>query len=52
MNIEYKMSTATAKAYLKNRKGASAKMNPNDYLCLIVNEEYGLKGNCVKVILY
>jgi hypothetical protein len=50
--IEYKMPAAMAKEYLKNRKGADAKMSPNDYLCKVVNEGFGLKGYCVRVIQY
>ena len=50
-NIEYKMPEAMAKEYLKNRKGEDAKMNPQAYLCKLVNEEFGLKGYCTKVIV-
>ena len=51
-NIEYKMPEAMAREYLKNRKGDDVKMRPNDYLCKVVNENFGLKGNCVNVIRY
>ena len=50
--IEYKMPEAMAREYLKNRKGEDAKMRPNDFLCKVVNENFGLKGNCVNVICY
>jgi hypothetical protein len=50
--IEYKMPIEMAKALLKDRKGDDAKMRPNDYLCKIVNEQYGLKGYCINVIQY
>lgn len=50
-NIEYKMPEAMAKEFLKNRKGEDAKMNPQAYLCNIVNEQFGLKGYCTKVII-
>ena len=50
-NIEYKMPEAMAKEFLKNRKGEEAKMNPQAYLCDIVNEQFGLKGYCTKVII-
>jgi hypothetical protein len=50
-NIEYKMSEKMAKEYLKSRSGEDAKMAPQAYLCKLVNEEFHLKGNCVRVIL-
>ena len=50
--VEYKMPEAMAREYLKNRKGDEAKMRPNDFLCMIVNENFGLRGRCVNVILY
>ena len=50
--IEYKMPEKMAKEYLRQRSGEDAKMRPNDYLCKVVNEEFGLKGYCVKVIRY
>jgi hypothetical protein len=50
--IEYKMPVEMAKTLLKNRKGDEAKMRPNDYLCKIVNEQFGLKGYCTNVIQY
>lgn len=48
--IEYKMPEKMARELLKSRKGDEAKMRPNDYLCKVVNESFGLKGYCVKVI--
>ena len=50
--IEYKMPEAMAREYLKNRKGDDVKMNPTAYLCKVVNENFGLKCNCVNVIRY
>ena len=50
--IEYKMPERMAQEYLKDRKGDDAKMRPNDYLCKVVNENFGLKGLCVNVIRY
>lgn len=50
--IEYKMPIAVAKALLKDRNTADLKMQLNDFLCKIVNEQYGLLGNCVKVITF
>lgn len=48
--IEYKMPEKMAQAYLSERKGEDAKMHPNDYLCRLVNETFGLKGYCTRVI--
>ena len=48
--IEYKMPEKMAIELLKNRKGNEAKMRPNDFLCKVVNESFGLKGYCVNVI--
>ena len=50
--IEYKMPEAMAKAYLNERTAEEKKMRPNDFLCKIVNEEFGLKGYCTRVIRY
>lgn len=41
--FEYNMSYVMAKELLKNRKGNDAKMNPQDYLIKVVNEQFGLK---------
>ena len=49
--IAYRMPPLTAKAYLAKRAGDEKKMNTQAYLCKVVNEEYGLKGTCVKVII-
>lgn len=48
--IEYKMPEKMAQAYIKMHNGKIP--NVNDYLCKIVNEEFGLKGHCVNVIRY
>ena len=50
--VEYKMPEAMAKAYLNERTAEEKKMRPNDFLCKIVNEEFGLKGYCTRVIRY
>lgn len=50
--IEYKMPEKMAQEYLKMRKGDDAKRNPQEYLCKVVNEEFGLKGYCANVIQY
>ena len=53
-SIEYKMPEELAKELLKKRKGKEGinKMKPNEYLCYVVNEEFGIKGNCVKVLTF
>ena len=50
--VEYKMPEAMARELLKNRKGDETKMRPNEFLCKVVNENFGLKGHCVNVIRY
>ena len=50
-NIEYLMSEAVAEDYLKTRKGEDKKLQPQDYLIKVVNEEYGLMYNCTKVTI-
>ena len=47
--VEYQMTAKVADSYLKARKGDDKKLRPNDYLCKVVNEEYNLRGYCVKV---
>ena len=47
--IEYEMPKAMAKQLLAERKGADRNMHPQAYLRKIVNEEFGIKGNCIKV---
>ena len=55
-SVEYKMPGELAEQLLKKRKGNApggvGKMTPNEYLCYVVNEEYGLRGTCVKVITF
>lgn len=50
-DFEYKMPRECANDVLRDRKGPDAKMNAQDYLCAYVNDQYGLIGNCVKVII-
>ena len=49
--ISYTMSEGVAKDLLAQRKGDEKKMRPQEYLCHVVNEQFGLKGNCIKVII-
>ena len=50
--VEYKMPKEMASRLLEDRKGNDSKMRPNDYLCKVVNEEFGLKGYCTHVITF
>lgn len=50
--VEYKMPEAMARAYLNGRTAEEKKMRPNDFLRKIVNESFGLKGYCTRVIRY
>lgn len=49
--IHYKMPAAMAAEYLRRKKKAGDRSNNNEYLCKIVNENYGLLHNCTKVII-
>ena len=48
-NIEYEMSKLMAKEILATRKGGERNIPPQKFLCQVVNDEFGLKGNCIKV---
>lgn len=50
--IEYIMSKEMADYYIKQRKGEDKKANIQQYLCKIVNTEFGLKGECTKVTIH
>lgn len=47
--FEYKMSEEMAKNYLKENKG---KKNVQEYLCNIVNTQFGIKGTCVRILFF
>ena len=47
--IEYEMPKEMAKVLLAERKGTDRNMHPQEYLKKVVNEDFGIKGNCVKV---
>ena len=49
--FEYKMSKDMADAYLSARKGDEKKKRPQEYLCQIVNDTFGIKGTCVRVVI-
>ena len=50
--FEYKMTAAMADNYLRMRKGAQKNISMQEYLCNIVNEEFGIKGICTKVLTF
>ena len=50
-DFEYKMSVEMADALLKLRKGEEKKKHPSEYLCEIVDAEFGIKGVCSRVIV-
>lgn len=51
--IEYKMGKLMAEEILKAAKSKSGKLpgTPQEILCKYVNQECGLKGYCVKVLV-
>lgn len=49
--FKYKMSKEMADAYLKSRSGDEKNKHPQEYLCMVVNNEFGVKGNCIQVII-
>lgn len=46
---EYNMTKEMAEDLLKTRKGEDKKMDNQEYLCKVVNEQFGLMYECVKV---
>ena len=48
--IQYEMTKEMAKQLLATRKGAEQNMPPQKFLCQVVNEEFGVKGNCTRVL--
>ena len=50
--IEYEMPKELAKQILATRKGEERNMHPLEFLKKVVNEEFGLLGNCIKVTTY
>lgn len=49
--IEYEMPKLMAKEILNERKGTDKNLNPQVYLCKVVNSTFGIKGYCTKVTL-
>ena len=50
--FEYKMTKEMVNAYLNSRKGDDKKKRPQEYLCQIVNNEFGIKGTCTRVLFF
>ena len=52
--IEYRMGKECMQSILEDRKAHGTpdekKMDVQDYLCKYVDEQYGLLGQCVKVV--
>ena len=48
--FEYEMSKEMAKQILATRKGAEQNMPPQEFLIQVVNDEFGIRGHCVRVI--
>lgn len=48
--FEYKMSETMKKELLKVRKGADKKADKQNYLCKVVNEEFGLLREVQKIV--
>ena len=49
-DVEYKMTKEMADFLLTTRKGEDKKKHPQEYLCDVVNSQYGLKDRCVRVL--
>ena len=50
-NVEYKMTKDMADFYLKTRKGDAKKKHPQEFLCDVINTEFGVKGHCTRVLI-
>lgn len=50
--IEYEMPKELAKQILATRKGEEKNWHPQVFLCKVINEEFGIKGNCIKVTTF
>lgn len=48
-NFAYEMNKTLAKEILSTRKGTDQNMDPQAFLCKVVNESFGIKGNCIYV---
>ena len=50
-NFEYQMDKKMFDTIVKARKGEDKKKNPFKYVVDYINQSFGIKGNCSKVIL-
>ena len=50
--FEFKMTKEMANTYLNSRKGDDKKKRPQEYLCQVVNNEFGMKGTCTRVLFF
>ena len=48
-NFAYEMNKTLAKEILATRKGTDQNMDPQAFLRKVVNESFGIKGNCIYV---
>lgn len=48
---EYQMSKDYANSILRLKKKDKSKKDPQPYLCDFVNQQMGLRGTCVKVVI-
>lgn len=51
-NYKYKMTRACFASIIATRQGKEKTMNPYVYAVDYINNEYGLKGKCVEVVVY
>ena len=49
MGTKYVMPQAMVDFLMKQRKGDENKMNRDDYLKKVVNEQFGLRGTCTEI---
>ena len=49
--VEYTMTKDMAKYFLDNRDGNEKKVRPHAYLVQVVNEQFGILGTCVQVVI-
>ena len=49
--IVYKMSRTMFNSIIKTRAGEDKKENPYSYAAKVVNQEFGLKGKVIRVIV-
>lgn len=50
--FEYKMTKDMIQNLLKEKRKKNIKGTDQEYLCNYINEQFGVKGECVKVISF